>query len=208
MEKAASNVDQLSEQVPQEVKDRTWLFFINGLDPYYLANFHGQCEHLKLLGYDHAYCGQMSQTKLFRTMIQRARRADPEARVVLVGYSLGANRARSLAHQLKDDGVRIDLLVYLGGDTIKNEDASRPTNAERILNINGHGSVLLGYDLFLNGDRIQGASNHRLEARHFLLPTRAETTELLVRNVVALNQTPLSDAVGQASARAPATSGR
>jgi pimeloyl-ACP methyl ester carboxylesterase len=193
-------VDQLGDQVPQEIKDRTWLFFINGLDPYYLANFRGQCQHLKLLGYNHAYCGQMSHSELFRTMIQQVRRDDSAARVVLIGYSFGANYARSLAHELKDDGVRIDLLVYLGGDTLKNADASRPANVERIVNINGHGSILLGYDLLVKGDNIQGASNHRLDARHFLLPTRPETAELLVRNIVALSQGMSPDGVAQASA--------
>ena len=91
IEKPAADIDQLGEQVPQEVKDHTWLFFINGLDPYYLANFRGQCQHLKLLGYNHAYCGQMNHTDLFRTMIPQVRRDDPQVRVVLVGYSLGAN---------------------------------------------------------------------------------------------------------------------
>ena len=61
--------------------------------------------------------------------------------------------------------MRIDLLVYLGGDSILNDDASRPANVGRIVNITGHGSLLLGYDLFLKGDNIQGASNHRLDVR-------------------------------------------
>lgn len=210
LEKPAADIDQLAEQVPVEIKDHTWLFFINGLDPYYLANFRGQCQHLKLLGYNHAYCGQMTHTELFRTMIHEVRKDDLEARVVVVGYSLGANCARTLANQLKDDGLRIDLLVYLGGDSVKNADASRPANVGRIVNITGHGSMLLGYDLFINGDNIQGASNHRLDARHFLLPTRAETAELLVRNIAALDRTPLPEAapLAQASMRTAANGGR
>ncbi len=203
MEKPAPDIDQLGEQVPQEIKDHTWLFFINGLDPYYLANFRGQCQHLKWLGYNHAYCGQMSHTEMFRTMIPQVRRDDPQARVVVAGYSFGANCARTLANQLKDDGVRIDLLIYLGGDTVGNDGASRPANVGRIVNISGHASILLGYDLFLKGENIQGASNHRLDARHFLLPTRAETAELLVRNIVALNPAPGPNAtlLTQATAR-------
>jgi hypothetical protein len=84
--------------------------------------------------------------------------------------------------------VPIDLLVYLGGDTIKDGDRSGPENVRRILNICGHGMILLGYDLFVCGEEIKGASNHRLDARHFLLPTRADAAELLVRYVVDLNQ--------------------
>jgi hypothetical protein len=53
--------------------------------------------------------------------------------------------------------------------------------------------VLLGYDLFVHGDEIKGASNHRLDARHFLLPTRAEATELLVQSVAELNRAAPND---------------
>jgi hypothetical protein len=191
LEKLKPHVKQLGETVPQETKDHTYLFFINGLDPYYLANFRSQCQYMKSLGYDHAYCGQMSHTDLFGQMIKQIRKDDPQAQVVVIGYSTGANCARTLANKLREERVPIDLLVYLGGDMIKDGERSRPENVRRILNICGHGMVLLGYDLFVCGDEIKGASNHRLDARHFLLPTRAESTELLVRYVVDLNQAPL-----------------
>jgi hypothetical protein len=192
LEKPKPHVEQLGASVSQETKDHTYLFFINGLDPYYLANFRGQCQYMKTLGYNNAYCGQMSHTDLFRQMIKQIRKDDPRAQVVVIGYSTGANCARTLANHLKDDGVAIDLLVYLGGDTIKDGERSRPENVGRIVNVCGHGMILLGYDLFVRGDEIKGASNHRLNARHFLLPTRAEAAELLVRSVVDLNQAPLS----------------
>ena len=185
------SIEQMALAVPQEVKDHTYLFFINGWDPYYFANFRGQCQHMKTLGYNNAYCGQTGHTGLFRQTIQRFARDDPSARIVVIGYSSGANYARSLANQLKQDGVRIDLLVYLSGDTIKDVDRSRPDNVGRILNITGHGSVFYGYDLLFCGQDIKGASNHRLDARHFMLPTRAEAMELLVQYVVEMNRQPL-----------------
>ena len=188
LEKPNPQIEQLAGAIPQDTKDHTYLFFINGLDPYYLANFRGQCQYMKALGYNNAYCGQLNHTQLFHDRILQVRKDDRDARIVVIGYSFGANSARSLANQLKDDGARIDLLVYLGGDTVKNSDTSRPTNVGRIVNITGHGSMLLGYDLFVNGDEIKGASNHRLDARHFLLPTRAEATELLVQGVADLER--------------------
>jgi pimeloyl-ACP methyl ester carboxylesterase len=188
LEKPKPQIEQLAGAIPQDAKDHTHLFFINGLDPYYLANFRGQCQYIKALGYNNAYCGQLHQTQLFRDRILQVRKDDTEARIVVIGYSFGANSARTLANQLKDDGARIDLLVYLGGDTVKDSDTSRPANVGRIVNITGHGSMLLGYDLFVNGDEIKGASNHRLDARHFLLPTRAEATELLVQSVAELER--------------------
>lgn len=196
------HVELLAHSVPQEDKDRTHLFFINGLDPYYLANFRGQCQYMKSLGYNKCYCGQMNHVGLFRQKIQQIRKDESQANIVLVGYSFGANSVRTLANQLKEDGIRVDLLIYLGGDTIKDVDTSRPENVTRVVNINGHGSILLGYDLFIKGSDIQGAVNHRLDARHFLLPTRAAAAELLVKHVVELApNAPTESGVAQATWR-------
>jgi hypothetical protein len=194
--------EKLAQAVPQDAKDHTYLFFINGLDPYYLANFRGQCQYMKSLGYANAYCGHMHHTELFRQKINKVRKDDLAARIVVIGYSTGANYARTLANELKSDNVRIDLLVYLGGDTIKDGDRSRPENVGRVLNITGHGLILLGGDLFFHGDDIKGAKNHRLDARHFLLPTRAEAAELLVQYVAELED---GTGVMQASFSARAT---
>ena len=185
------SIAELGLKVPQASKDHTYLFFINGLDPYFIANFRGQCQYMKTLGYANAYCGQMNHTGLFRQKIVQIRKNDAQARIIVSGYSTGANCARTLANQLKEDGARIELLVYVGGDTIKDVDRSRPDNVGRVLNIIGHASVLIGGDLILRGPDIKGASNHRLDALHFKLPTRAEATELLVQHVAKLHRDPL-----------------
>ncbi len=75
----------------------------------------------------------------------------------MLGYSAGANRARQLANELNAKGVRVDLLVYLGGDTIDNTAASRPPNVGQIVNITGHGYLPRGGDLFFNGTDLDGA---------------------------------------------------
>jgi pimeloyl-ACP methyl ester carboxylesterase len=188
LEKPKPQIARAAHAVPQENKDRTHLFFINGLDPYYLANFRGQCQYMKSLGYQNSYCGQLSHVDLFRRQIVQIRKNDPDARVGLVGYSLGANAARTLAHRLHEDGVAVDLLVYLGADFVVNSQASRPPNVKRVLNISGHASILLGYDLFLKNADIDNAVNHRLDSRHFLLPTRAEAIELLVKHVAEMER--------------------
>jgi hypothetical protein len=130
----------------------------------------------------------MHHANLFRQRIRAVRQLDPGARIVVVGFSTGANCVRKLAHELKEDGVRLDLLVYLGGDTIRNAPQSRPENAANILNINGHGMVFHGRDLFFCGEDLDGAWNHRLDARHMTLPSRAETAELLVQYLAAIAQ--------------------
>jgi hypothetical protein len=63
----------------------------------------------------------------------------------------------------------------------------------KVLNINGHGLVLLGYDAFFCGWDIDGASNHRLDSRHILLPSRAEAAEILVQHLVAVAEQPAGE---------------
>jgi hypothetical protein len=188
--------EQLALAVPQEARDRTYMFFLNGLDPYWLANFGGMSQYMKTLGYSNAYCGHMSQRELFRTKIGQVRQQDPQARIVIVGYSAGAVVARTLANELKTDKQRIDLLVYLGGDTLKDGDRSRPDNVTRILNITAHGFAFTGGDLIFRGVDIKGASNHRLDLRHFMLPTRPEVMELLIQHIVEMDRSTLADVRG------------
>ncbi len=181
-------IEAIGLAVPQQSKDHTYLFFINGLDPYYIANFRAQCQYMKTIGYSNSFCGKLKHVELFRSKIIDVRKEDPQAHVVVVGYSFGANCARTLANLLKEDNVRIDLLVYLGGDTIMDSPASRPTNVNQVLNITAHGFFMLGGDLLFHGQDIQGASNHRVDAKHFFLPTRAEVTELLIQYIAGLDR--------------------
>lgn len=177
-----------NEPVTAPDKSRVHLFFINGLDPLKFANFQSQTEHVKSLGYENASYGEMRHVDSFHQRIKQIHEADRNSRIVLVGYSLGANSVRTLTHRLKDDGVVIDLLVYLGGDTIKNVEESRPANAIRVLNIMGHGSPLVGRDLFVNGEEITGAVNHRIDAGHYRLPTNAQAIDLLDRHLADITQ--------------------
>jgi hypothetical protein len=179
---------QASAQVPAPVKDHVFVYFVNGFDPLYVGNFKGLCQYVKTLGFRHAYCGEMSQTRLFREHMRKVHAHDPAAQFVLVGYSAGANSVRDLAHELKQDGIPVALLAYVGGDTIRNVSYSRPENAERVLNLTSHGLKLLGGDLFFKGSDLDGATNRRLDTRHMLLPSRKETAELLGQQLLVLCQ--------------------
>jgi hypothetical protein len=159
---------------------------VNGGDPLWLGNLNGLADHLRALGFTHTVCGQMVHAPAYAQQIRALRREDPGARVALLGFSAGANCVRQVAQRLKADQVCIDLLVYLGGDMIRNVPRSRPENVGRILNITGHGCVLYGYDLFFRGDQIDGACNLHLDARHFGLPSQREAIDALVRELLAL----------------------
>jgi hypothetical protein len=170
-----------SWDVPDERRDQVYFFLINGLDPGWWANLNGLAEYAKWCGFRHTYCGQMMEMPEYRAHMREVRQREPGARIVLLGYSLGANCVRHLAQKLRKDGVRIDLLIYLGGDTIFDKSRSRPDNVDHILNINSHGLILLGGDLYFNGRDLQGATNKRLDTRHICLPSQQEAIEIIVR---------------------------
>src|SRR5262249_59643625 len=96
---------------------------------------------------------------------------------VLVGFSLGANMVRDLALDAKSEGVPIDLLVYLGGNTLENIPEDRPDNALRIVNILASGCLW-------NGAWLDGAENiHETDVWHFRTPTHPRTLDVLTPNI-------------------------
>jgi hypothetical protein len=178
------------EKLPSH-KDHVYIFAVNGLNPMCLGNFNGMCEYLRKQGFPNTYFGQLYTSTGFAAKIRDTRYADPDARIVLIGFSAGANYVKSIANTLAKDGVWIDLLVYLVGDTVWNTPASRPENVGRIINIRGKGLILTGGDLLgLNGADIDGARNYRVECRHILAPSRSETLTLLMGELLPLAYRP------------------
>jgi hypothetical protein len=171
-------------------KDHVHIFAVNGLNPLCLGNFNGLCGYLRKQGFCNVYFGQLYTSHTFASRIRTIRQCDPEARIALIGFSSGANYAKWIANILARDCVKIDLLVYIVGDTLPNTPASHPPNVCRLLNIRGKGLILTGGDLFWNGSDIDGARNCRIECRHILAPSRRETLELLMDELLPLAYLP------------------
>jgi hypothetical protein len=176
--------------VPDTNRDRVHVFFVNGVDPLCLGNLNSLCAHLQQLGFRNSHFGQLWSTPLCVSKLRRLKREDPGARVVLLGYSAGANAVRWVANRLNKEGVPVDLLVYLGGDLIDDSDRSRPENVGGVLNITGHGLILYGHDLVWKGSDIEKAKNVRLDARHICLPSQRETIDTLARALATLADAP------------------
>jgi len=167
----------------QAAKEHVHIFAVNGVNPLCLGNFNGFCEYLKHQGYAHTYFGQLYTCYNFAERAREVRQSDPQARIVLIGFSLGSNTVRSIANDLAKDGTTVDLLVYLVGDYVQNTPESRPANVRRILNIRAQGIVFTGGDLFFNGADIDGARNRKLNVRHMLVPSRRETLQLVTEEL-------------------------
>lgn len=171
------------QELPPCCRGRVHVFFVQGLDPLGVSNLTGVHDYVRQLGFAKTYYGQIYHAGHFEKEIRRLHREDPEARFVLVGFSAGANKVRTIAQNVKDDGVRIDLLVYLGGNTLQNVPHDRPENAVKVVNVLARGGVW-------NGTAFDDAENVRVpDVHHFGSPSHPYTLQTLARELALLAAT-------------------
>jgi pimeloyl-ACP methyl ester carboxylesterase len=200
-------VNGLAEQaqaIPQEKKDHVHFFLVNGFDPAYSANLNGVAAYCRSIGFSNTTCLQLAGAGKLKRQILTIRAADPDARVILLGFSWGANIVRSLANRWERDGIMIDSMVYLGGDTVSNSPSSRPGNVRRILNITANGFLLSGGNLIFKGADIDGARNHRINVPHLALPSNREAIRLVGEELIAQATLPGNAPPAGATAEPPA----
>jgi hypothetical protein len=184
-------------------KEHVYIFGVNGLNPFCLGNFNGMLRYFRSQGYPNTYFGQLYTSYWFASEIRKIRHEDPEARIVLIGFSWGANYVQAIASNLNEDHTPVDLLVYLVGDLVWNTPGSKPHNVRRIVNIRAKGLILLGGDLFFNGAEIDGARNCMLKCRHILAPSCRESLTLIMEELQALACAPAAPAAPAASLLPP-----
>ncbi len=161
-------------------RNHVYVFMIHGLDPFDWSNLAGVRDYLQALGFRKTYYGQLYHAGRYEAEIRRLHREDPEARFVVIGFSFGANVARYLANQARAEGIAIDLLVYLGGNTLKNEPRDQPDNAAKVVNILAAGAVW-------NGAWMDRAENiHETDVYHFGSASHPRTLEVLARELAVV----------------------
>jgi hypothetical protein len=169
--------------IPKQARDHVYVFLVHGLDPLDYANLSGVCQFIQDLGFNKTYYGQLYHTPYFDTEIRKVCQEDPEARIVLVGFSFGANMVRTLAQSVRKDNIKVASLIYFGGNTLHNNDRDQPENAEHITNI-------LAYGCIWNGDQMDRAENLRAPGVwHFGSPTHPVSLKVLARELARVAAT-------------------
>jgi hypothetical protein len=172
-----ANLVEPCHMVPKCSRDHVYIFLVHGMDPLDYANLTGLRNYLQELGFHKTYYGQLYHTAYFDREISKVHQEDPEARFVLIGFSFGANMVRTLAQSARTQGIPIDLLVYLGGNTLKNVPRDQPENCGRIINILASGAIW-------HGDTMEAAQNISVpDVWHFGSPTHRATLEALAREL-------------------------
>jgi len=168
------------ESLPAPCRNHVHIFLVHGMDPLDLANLNGLTEYIQQLGYIKTHYGQLYHLWEFKKELRRVHKEDPQARFVLIGFSFGANMVRELANAVKDDGIVIDLLVYLGGNTLENTQETQPEHVLHVVNILAAGCIW-------NGTTMDRADNrHFTNVWHFGSPTHPKTRELLAQELAAV----------------------
>lgn len=177
------NVAACCRELPPCCRSRVYVFFVQGVDPLGIGNLTGVHDYVRQLGFTKTYYGQVYHAGHFEKEIRRLHHEGPETRFVLVGFSAGANKVRTIAQNVKDDGVRIDLLVYLGGNTLRNVPHDRPDNAVKVVHV-----LAKGFDRI--GTSFDDAENvHVPDAHHFGSPSHPYTLQMLARELAMLAAT-------------------
>jgi hypothetical protein len=174
--------------VPRSARNHVYIFLVHGLDPANLANLSGLCDYVQSLGFNKTYYGQLYHKDYFIGEIRRIHQADPEAHFVLIGFSFGANMVRDVAQAARKDDIFIDLLVYLGGNTLEDNERDQPDNVGRIINVLALGCIW-------NGAQMTRAENIQVPDRfHFGSPTHPRTLEAIARALGDVaNQVPVPE---------------
>lgn len=166
--------------LPKCARNHVHVFFIHGMDPADCANLSGVRDYVQSLGFQKTYYGQLYHGHQFKAVVRDIHQKDCDARFVLVGFSFGANMVRNIAQAAKEEGIKIDLLVYLGGNTLKNGPKDQPENVCRIVNILAQGCIW-------NGDTLDRAENVQVRGRwHFGSPSHPFTVQVLAQDLAEI----------------------
>jgi hypothetical protein len=169
-----------SAAVPQWSRNHVHIFIVHGMDPLDFANLEGLNDYCQNLGYIKTHYGQLYHLWQFQSDLRKVHQEDRDARFVLIGFSFGANMVRELANAVKDDGIKIDLLVYLGGNTLKNTPPNQPDHVLHIVNILATGWIW-------NGAKMDRADNIDCDdVWHFGSPTHPKTLAVLARELAVV----------------------
>lgn len=170
----------LGEKIPAPCRSHVHVFLLQGLDPLDWANLYGLTEYIQQLGYNKTHYGQFFHMWEFRKEMRRIHKEEPQARFVVIGFSLGSFMAQELVNAVKKDGILIDLLVYVGGFILDNSPRSQPDNVARVVSILSMADGMIGPHM----DR---ADNIRYgDVWHFGLPTHPHMRELLTRELAVV----------------------
>jgi hypothetical protein len=177
-----------------DCKDHVYIFAIDGFNPCNLGKFNRFCNHLREEGFENTHFYYLHNCWGVCREIRCIHEQDPDAHIVLIGFSAGCCCVRRMTESLAHDGIQVDLLVYLAGDFVQNTPSWHPDNVGRVLNVRARGYIPIGAGLIFNGADLYGARNFRLDIAHILTPSNPNTMALVMEELGALSNVAVAPA--------------
>jgi pimeloyl-ACP methyl ester carboxylesterase len=143
--------------VPCSCRGHVYVFLLSGFDPLDLDRVGDVRAALVRAGYTKIYNGQFYHEGFFASEMLRLSHEEPDTRFVLVGFSLGAESALSLAESVGTKGVPIALLASIDPYWWSSAPAHKPGNVEQVLHV--HGERLLFAPAMSAGSDVQIAGS-------------------------------------------------
>ena len=162
------------------------IIVINGFDPSEITNAVGLSHFLETAGFPHVYYTTLWASHKYLERIREIKAADPSARIAVIGYSMGVGCARKLAKHTKEQGITIDLLVYLDAFAANHSPEHEAADAARIVNI-----ITVPRLGIFGSEPLAGAQNYQfLDVRHVKVPTEPSIVQRVLEELIALASNP------------------
>lgn len=128
---------QACRELPCCSRGRVFVFLIDGFDP--LDGCGVSCVRRSLidLGFIKVYDGHFYHSNWFADEMRRIHAEEPDAHFVVVGFSTGAETARSLAECVAADDITVDLLAVVDGPLWTAAIPEKPENVVRVVHLPG-----------------------------------------------------------------------
>jgi hypothetical protein len=135
-----------SQVLPTICREHVHIYMINGLTilPHMCGSMNRMAPCVEELGFCKPKVASHYWRWSYQDDIRRIHQEDPDARFVLVGYSVGGGVVHSMAKTLEKDGIYIDLVVYIDPHSLTHDISTRPANVGKIVSINSTAWMLAG----------------------------------------------------------------
>lgn len=179
---------QDAPQVAGSQQSHVHIYFIHGLDPFDLANLHGVREYCRQRGYSQTTLAQFYHGPWVIDRIRQVKASEPDAKILLFGFSAGTLTARTVANTLHSKyGIDVDEIIYTSGITMLDREYNHPSFVGKIVHIRDRSLVTGGVELSTAENIKYG------DVWHFGTPAHPDTLELLGHDLDRLAQeTPIT----------------
>jgi hypothetical protein len=128
-------------EIPCSCRGKVYVFLMSGFDLFDMDRVNDFRTALIHAGFTKVYNGQFYHDTYFASEIHRLALEEPDARFVIVGFSLGADYAVSLAESVGHYGIPVSLLASVDPYWWSSAPTTNPPNVQQVMHI--HGEPLL-----------------------------------------------------------------